>query len=577
MDLLCRSPFLALLFALSAFPGPALAADSAVPDLSFKDIRYLPRTLEDLGEKRLYVLAFFTVGDPASDKCLRRMQALAPAAENHVVQPLGMNVGPGDSIKRVALKSLNLGLQFPVVKDMDDAWAPAVGVTHTPAVVVLDQERRLRFRGTADGAVQAVRALLAEESPPAFEPIDGGRPVTQYTPPSFDFRVTYAEHIAPIFFEHCAECHRPGRAAPFSLLNYKQAAGQAAMIAEVVREGRMPPWYATEDHAAFTNSRALPARDRKLITAWVAEGAEAGDLEAAPAPPEFPKTKWGIGEPDLVVEAEEPDELPATGFVDYEYKLLPYTVDEDMWVSGIEVHNSNPRVVHHLAFGPVERRGDGKRYIRYMRGQAVGTPPLVLPPGYAILLPEGMQFGVVIHYVTTGKPQKNLASVGLRFPREPVKQRVFTKFINAEDLEIPPGALKHEETVMTPVSTEISILSMLGHMHLRGRDFYVEALLPDRSRRRLLVVPNYNFDWQLAYELAPGDVVLPKGSRVRFTAHFDNSAFNAYNPDPGTTVKLGPQTVDEMMELHVLYTDQTETLHVEVDPATGHVVSELQS
>lgn len=35
--------------------------------------------------------------------------------------------------------------------------------------------------------------------------------------------ITFNKDIAPIFFKSCAECHRPGEAAPFSLLSYKDA------------------------------------------------------------------------------------------------------------------------------------------------------------------------------------------------------------------------------------------------------------------------------------------------------------------------------------------------------------------
>jgi hypothetical protein len=33
--------------------------------------------------------------------------------------------------------------------------------------------------------------------------------------------VTFNKDIAPIFFKSCAECHRPGESAPFSVLSYK--------------------------------------------------------------------------------------------------------------------------------------------------------------------------------------------------------------------------------------------------------------------------------------------------------------------------------------------------------------------
>ena len=83
-------------------------------------------------------------------------------------------------------------------------------------------------------------------------------------------------------------------------------------------------------------------------------------------------------------------------------------------------------------------------------------------------------------------------------------------------------------------------------MHLRGKSFTFEALYPDGSQEILLDVPHYDFNWQLTYRLAEPKR-LPKGTTVRCTATFDNSADNLANPDPTATVTWGEQSWDEMM------------------------------
>jgi len=57
-------------------------------------------------------------------------------------------------------------------------------------------------------------------------------------------------------------------------------------------------------------------------------------------------------------------------------------------------------------------------------------------------------------------------------------------------------------------------------------------------------VPHYDFNWQLKYDTS---VKVPKGSKLRVDAHYDNSANNKYNPNPNRDVYYGEQTWEEMM------------------------------
>jgi hypothetical protein len=90
------------------------------------------------------------------------------------------------------------------------------------------------------------------------------------------------------------------------------------------------------------------------------------------------------------------------------------------------------------------------------------------------------------------------------------------------------------------------LMSMLPHMHLRGKSFDYKLVYPDGKEETLLSVPRYDFAWQANYRLAT-PLRLPAGSRIECTAHFDNSAANLSNPDPNVTVRWGEQTWHEMM------------------------------
>ena len=54
-------------------------------------------------------------------------------------------------------------------------------------------------------------------------------------------KVTFTETIAPILYQNCLTCHRPGEAGPFSLISYDDAKKRGALIATVTKSRYMPP------------------------------------------------------------------------------------------------------------------------------------------------------------------------------------------------------------------------------------------------------------------------------------------------------------------------------------------------
>jgi len=100
-----------------------------------------------------------------------------------------------------------------------------------------------------------------------------------------------------------------------------------------------------------------------------------------------------------------------------------------------------------------------------------------------------------------------------------------------------------------------------------------KALYPDGRSDTLLVVPNYSFYWQQAYRWPENKVKFPKGTKLEVSAHFDNSKFNPFNPDPNKEVEEGQQTFQEMMYGFVFFTEDNESLNLTIDPKTGNVLS----
>src|ERR1700719_2971479 len=98
---------------------------------------------------------------------------------------------------------------------------------------------------------------------------------------------TCAHDIAPIIYQHCAPCHRPGEAAPFALLTYDDARKHARQIAVVTRTRYMPPWPPPRGYGELQNERRLTDAQIRLIADWVNAGTPEGPAAEIPPPPNF--------------------------------------------------------------------------------------------------------------------------------------------------------------------------------------------------------------------------------------------------------------------------------------------------
>lgn len=569
----------------------ALAADGSRPtigsqvgDLRFKDIRYLTRSLHELGEGRATVLIFTNTSCPIAQKYWPKLKRLDEAYRDRGVVFAAVNSSEGDAVADIAQQALTFNLPFPFVKDADGSCARGLGVTRTPEVVVLDSERRLRYRGriddqyrlgserptvTSDDLVDALEAILQGRDVARPETTVDGCVITLPSAVESSKGINFNEHVAAILDAHCVECHRPSGGAPFSLITYDDASSHAEMIAEVVADQRMPPWY-SHRHITFFNQRGLSRRERETIVAWT-RGRERGDDSKRPPVPKFPEGEWEIGTPDLVTTSLQEHSLPAEGFIDYRYDVMPYVFLKETWVSSVEIKPSNPAVVHHCNLGYMSI-GEEFSEQNFITGRVPGGTAMMLDEGIAFRIPAGSVVGLQIHYTTTGKPEKNRMSVGFKFPQAPVQRELHHLQVHTSRFAIPPGVSNHEVKAVRTLKEAATGVGMFAHMHLRGKDMTIRALGPDGTGETLLSIPNYHYDWQQNYRWEPGKKTFPAGTKIEVTAHFDNSKFNPFNPDATKTVRFGQQTVDEMMYGFFFYTNDGEALGLKVDPKTGQKV-----
>jgi len=405
---------------------------------------------------------------------------------------------------------------------------------------------------------------------------------------------TFNKDIAPILFDRCVACHRPGEVAPMSLLSYGDARPWAASIKRMVQTRRMPPWPADPQFGDFKNNRRLSEEQVATIVAWVDGGAPEGDGRP-PAPPMF-REGWSSRmdrPPDQVIETPFTFEVPATGTVPTFAVWVKVPVRDDRFIQAIELRPDNPRVVHHssvtvgaLPSGTKLGRGeaweggpvldgvplysDGRPF-RAASAESFGKPLLFyVPGGGALQFPDGLAkrispdqyFAWGLHFITIGTRQTVKVRLGLWWAKKAVHHEIYTWTVNerlvANGMDvvrdgkgrpqmphIPAGVENWPMTGTLQVKEDITLYALWPHMHFRGKDMTFVLTAPDGKPETLLAVRRYDPNWQIVYELAR-----PKKIKARSTitayGHFDNSAANPQNPDPNEDVVFGEQGNNEM-------------------------------
>ena len=252
-----------------------------------------------------------------------------------------------------------------------------------------------------------------------------------------------------------------------------------------------------------------------------------------------------------MIQIPEPIEIKATGTMPYQFVKTETTLEKDKWVQGYEILPSDRSVVHHVLVN-VHEKGAGRVRDReegiggYWAAYVPGNGGQMYPDGFAKKLPAGATVSFQIHYTPSGVATQEQLKMGLIFAKSEPQYVVTTIPLADPDLNIPPHAANHVETITRPVPTDISVMAYMAHMHVRGKSFNFELTTPDGKTETLLDIPRYDFNWQLRYDYLEPKVI-PKGSRVKVTAVFDNSESNPANPDPAKTVHWGPQTDEEML------------------------------
>ena len=428
-----------------------------------------------------------------------------------------------------------------------------------------------------------------------------------------DTAPTFARDVAPILYNNCVVCHRPGEVAPMSLLTYQNVRPWARAIKNKVANHEMPPWGAGPGSMKIANDRSLAQKDIETIVRWADGGAPKGDDKDMPAVPEFPSGGWAWGQPDAVIDLPIESQVAPTGEIPQLSHFVKSPFPTDVWMQAMQVRTSNPAIVHHATLfirtlpddvvlkdgrpvipagqestqgnteGGVNTlpagSGPGVRLVSYVPGRGWER----YADGVARRLPKGSYIEFNLHYQASGKPEKERAQFGIWFAKGPVKYEMQnvstldrgTTMVEGRPLagnervpNIPPGVDNWKISNFKIFPEPATLYALSPHMHLRGKDMKFIVTYPDGREEVVLDVPKYDFNWQLYYELAT-PLKLPAGSKLTAISHYDNSAKNKWNPAPDREVFWSEQSWDEMYNPQIRWTWDLQDLTKTTPPPAG--------
>lgn len=392
---------------------------------------------------------------------------------------------------------------------------------------------------------------------------------------TFAQQVTFTEHIAPLIYQKCTPCHRPGEAAPFSLITYDDVIAKGKFIGKVTQSRYMPPWRADADFGEFKNNKRLRDDEIALLQQWIAAGMPKGD-KPVPEPPSFAEGTQLGSKPDLTLKMNHAHAVKGDNQEQFMLFSLPTNLPEDKYISAVEFRPGNKKVVHHVRFSidttlqmrvtddksiddpSIAEYGKIRMKEEYWYGWVPGNNPVHFPANTAKKIPKNSDILLNVHYAPSPIDDADQSSVNLYFAKDSVERPVYTFILDESTITNQPFLLPADSVITffarsVPIPYPISLISVLPHMHVLGKNIRCFAITPDGDVIPLLKIGNWDFNWQMTYEYK-SLVRIPAGSVLYAEATYDNTAQNPENPNsPPKPVTYGWQTKSEMMNLIFQY------------------------
>ncbi len=485
--------------------------------------------------------------------------------------------------EKIAIYMKEREYTFRWEQDLGATKAKQLGATTVPSVIVLGPDGTKLYEGAIDDN-EAGNKVKKRYLATVLSDVVAGRKASYRKTAPFGCllmpgdeipsieKVNFAEHVAPIVFDHCARCHHAGEAAPFSLTTYEEAKKWSGNIAIATSKRKMPPWKAVKGFGEFHDENRLTEAQIETLQRWAQAGAPCGDAAKEPKPPAF-ASEWILGKPDLILTPDKAYKVSAEGTDQYRHFVLKPNLKETVYVTAMDVRPGNRKIVHHVIAFVDEKHAAERLEARAGDGQegydAFGTPGFIpdgalggwapglrarhLPEGAGFELKPGANLVMQVHYHKNGKAEEDQTKLALYFSKKPVEHKVSIAWIANPFFHLEPGNSSQKVMIKFAIWRDLVVYGAMPHMHLLGRSMKATVEMPDGSTKPLVWVDDWDFNWQMTYAFKQ-PMHLPKGAKIIVEAIYDNSAKNPNNPNsPPKPVTWGEQTTDEMCLLVCAY------------------------
>lgn len=395
--------------------------------------------------------------------------------------------------------------------------------------------------------------------------------------------LTYYKDIAGIIETHCTSCHNKDGLGPFPLTSYEEVAKRANFIGFVTKTKYMPPFKADITFQHYKNENVLSADEIQLIQQWIVTGAEKGKKrlakgEIAKIDPhqQLNRADFAVNEYDLAIGMSKAFQINEPGKEEFRFFYVPVHNKEAKMIQSIQFVPGNKKLVHHSRImtdttgliagidGISESDTSVYQYQtkpladNFLFGWVPGNDKIVFPAGTGKKLFSNANFIFNVHYSPSPISTYDSSSIRIKFTDKPIEREVLTLTLKEDNISNLPFIIKPNQvatfymrSAMLPEA--VSLISIMPHMHLLGKQFKAFAVTPSGEVVQLINIPDWDFNWQMTYTFKTY-LYLPKGSVIYAEAQYDNTINNERNPNKvPKQVGYGWGTNDEMMNLVIYY------------------------